>query len=280
MQSTMQYAPDRGSFVPPNLPRPVPSDSLPPGKFGPQAEHSATTTVTAPLRQTGSRILVVEQDAPLARFLGRCLAAERFAVDIVHDDYTAQDRLSAGSYDLVLMSVVPGLPEGMALLERTRRDQPRLPAIVLTAAAGSEDLVQALELGADDFVRKPFSFLELVARMRSVLRRSVEANPVSAGHQTRIGPLTVNREEYRVDRNGRSIDLTPREFEILENLAQHVGRPVSRATLMEEVWKTPFNPSSNIVDVYMKYLRDKIDHDGEAKLIRTVRGVGYVLDKC
>jgi len=144
---------------------------------------------------------------------------------------------------------------------------------VLTARNRTEDLVLALEQGADDCLIKPFSFLELLARLRSLLRRN-SALPVSS---SKVGNLTINREEHWVMRGERRIDLTAREFVLLEYLMNNVGKAVSRTTLMREVWNITFDSTSNIVDVYMKYLRDKIDMDEEVKLIRTVRGVGYVL---
>jgi DNA-binding response OmpR family regulator len=131
----------------------------------------------------------------------------------------------------------------------------------------------ALDQGADDYLIKPFSLKELMARIHSLLRRNSTPEVRSAN----VGNLTINREEHRVMRGERRIDLTPREFEILAYLMSHAGKTVSRITLMREVWNIPFDPSTNIVDVYMKYLRDKVDLDGEEKLIRTVRGVGYVL---
>jgi DNA-binding response OmpR family regulator len=144
---------------------------------------------------------------------------------------------------------------------------------VLTARNRTEDLVSALEQGADDCLIKPFSFLELLARLRSLLRRN-SSLPVCA---SKVGNLTINREEHWVMRGERRIELTAREFVLLEYLMNNVGKAVSRMTLMRDVWNINFDSTSNIVDVYMKYLRDKIDLDEEVKLIRTVRGVGYVL---
>ena len=145
--------------------------------------------------------------------------------------------------------------------------------LVLTARSRVEDRVLCLDTGADDCLIKPFSVMELLARVRVLLRRnSGSAHPVLA-----VGDLTLDRKEWKVERNGRVIDLTPREFAVLEFLMRNAGRPVSRARVMEEVWNTPFDPSTNVVDVYMKYVRDKVDSEGEKKLIRTIRGVGYVL---
>jgi len=163
--------------------------------------------------------------------------------------------------------------DGMAILKQVRLSQPRLPILVLTARNRTEDLLLALEQGADDYLIKPFSFMELLARVRNLLRRS--SSP--AVSSSKIGNLTINREEHWVMRGDRRIDLTVREFALLEYLMSNVGKAVSRATLMREVWNTQLDSTTNIVDVYMKYLRDKIDREGEVKLIRTVRGVGYVL---
>jgi two-component system copper resistance phosphate regulon response regulator CusR len=164
--------------------------------------------------------------------------------------------------------------DGMAVLKRVRLSQPRLPILVLTARNRTGDLVLALEQGADDFLIKPFSFQELLARVRGLLRRSSTPRVNSS----KVGNLTLNTEEHSVLRGDRRIDLTLREFNLLEYLMNNVGKAVSRSTLMQEVWNIPFDPTTNIVDVYMKYLRDKIDLAGEVKLIRTVRGIGYVLN--
>jgi DNA-binding response OmpR family regulator len=222
---------------------------------------------------TGSKILIVEDDVPLGKFLSRALTHKSFSVEVILDGEAAWEALQKFVYDLVILDLnLPGM-DGMTLLKRVRLNQPGPSMLVLTARNRTEDLVAALEQGADDCLIKPFSFLELLARVRGLLRRN--ASP--AAGSPKFGDLTINREEHRAARGTRQIDLTPREFSILECLMNNAGKAVSRATLMQEVWHVPFDPTTNIVDVYMKYLRDKIDVEGETKLLRTVRGVGYAL---
>ena len=242
-----------------------------------QSASPATLTRTAEksAAHTPVRVLVVEDDIPLARLLCSWLASEGFVGDAAHHGEAALAKLASDAYHLVLLDLnLPGM-DGLTLLPKVHAAQPGLPVMVLTGRSRTEDTVLSLNEGADDCLIKPFSLLELLARMRVLLRRRAallfESTP-------KLQPgLLLNREEYRVERDGRRIELTPREFALLEYLMQHSPKAVSRATLMEEVWRVPFDPSTNIVDVYMKYLRDKIDLAGEQKLIRTVRGVGYAL---
>jgi DNA-binding response OmpR family regulator len=218
-------------------------------------------------------ILVVEDDVSLAEFLGSELRAERYAVDLVHDGEAALSSLDERRYDLLILDLNMPKLDGIGLLQRAKPARPRLPMLVLTARSRVEDKVKALQSGADDCLTKPFSFAELLARVEALLRRNSGLIP----NFSQVGDLTLNREERRVERNGRRIELTPREFAILELLMRNAGRPVSRATLLDEVWNMPPDPSTNIVDVYMKYVRDKVDHPGEAKLTHTIRGIGYEL---
>lgn len=218
------------------------------------------------------RLLIVDADASLGNFLRHELEAAEFVVEVVHDSETALSALAGDTrWGLVILDVNLPQGNGMDFIQRVRAEKPRLPMLVLTARSRVEDKVLALQRGADDFVTKPFSFAELLARVQALLRRHAGAIP----NISEVGDLRLYREERKVERNGRRIDLTPREFSILEFMLRQVGRPVSRATLFEEVWQMPHQPLSNVVDVYMKYVRDKVDGPGERKLTHTVRGFGY-----
>jgi len=222
----------------------------------------------------GRRILIVEDDLSLASFLGSELRSEGFEVDMVHDGEAALETLQGGQhYHLLILDLNLPKLDGIGLLQRIKPGRPRLRMLVLTARSRVEDKVKALQTGADQCLTKPFSFAELLARVQALLRRDTGAIP----NCSRVGDLTLNREERRVERNGRRLNLTPREFAIIEFMMRNAGHPVSRATLQEEVWNMPADSSTNIVDVYMKYVRDKVDLPGEVKLTHTIRGVGYEL---
>jgi two-component system copper resistance phosphate regulon response regulator CusR len=196
-----------------------------------------------------------------------------FTVELIHDGEAALSSLQDHRYDLLILDLNLPKLDGISLLERVRPAQPRLPMLVLTARCRVEDKVSAFHSGADDCLTKPFSLVELLARVQALMRRNSGLIP----NCSKVGDLVLHRQERRVERNGRRIDLTPREFAILEYMMRNSGRPVSRATLFEEVWNMPSDPSTNIVDVYMKYVRDKVDLPGESKLTHTIRGVGYEL---
>jgi DNA-binding response OmpR family regulator len=219
-------------------------------------------------------IMIVDDDIALGKFLSRELTNRQFSTEVCQDGELATEKIKETNYDLVILDLNLPRMDGMAILKQVRLGQPRLPILVLTARNRTEDLLLALEQGADDYLIKPFSFMELLARVRNLLRRSSAPAVVNS---SKLGDLTINSEEHWVMRGDRRIDLTVREFALLEYLMSNVGKAVSRTTLMREVWNTQLDSTTNIVDVYMKYLRDKIDRDGEVKLIRTVRGVGYVL---
>lgn len=251
----------------------LPSDHAPIENFGPHPlkNSSDDKTSSAP---PARHILIAEDDASLGDFLTEELSVLGFVVDRVQDGEAALQALAANRpYDLLILDLNLPKIDGISLLRKARPDHPRLPILVLTARSRVEDKVDALECGADDCVTKPFSLVELLARIQAQLRHNSAASPNCSA----VGDLKMYREERRVERNGRRIELTPREFAILDVLMRNVGHPVSRATLLEEVWNTSTECATNIVDVYMKYVRDKIDLPGERKLTHTVRGFGYEL---
>jgi DNA-binding response OmpR family regulator len=219
------------------------------------------------------QILVAEDDVALAQFLRKSLERQQYAVNVVHDGQSVLQALSDMPYDLLTLDLnLPNL-DGMSVLKQLRPAKPRLPILVLTGRATLEDRIQALDTGADDCLTKPFSFVEFSARVRALLRR--QTGP--AGGVLRVADLVLNREEMRVERTGQRIDLTAKEFAVLEYLMLNARRPVTRAMIMENVWKSADDPKTNLVDVYVKYVRDKIDRNFTPKLIRTVRNIGYVL---
>ena len=222
---------------------------------------------------------MVEDDLPLGRFLLRTLRSAAHEAELVHDGVAALARLKPNGehpepeVTLVILDInLPGM-DGFEILQHLRPEQPRLPVLVLTALSKTEDTVRAFDSGADDCLVKPFSYVELLARVGALLRRNTGVIPQTS----QIADLKLHREDRLAARANRRVELTPREFGLLEYLMRKPGTPVSRAVLMEEVWGVSYDPSTNVVDVYMKYLRDKIDREGEIRLIRTVRGVGYVI---
>jgi DNA-binding response OmpR family regulator len=216
-------------------------------------------------------VLIVEDDRPLADFLSRSLAAEGFGAEILDNGDLAIQRLSEASFDLVLLDLnLPGC-DGTEVL-RVARERHRSTAIlVVSGRSGLQERVRCLDLGADDCLMKPFALSELVARSRALLRRS------QTGRESTLscGDLELNRVERTVRRAGVLIDLTSKEFALAEFLLQHQGQPVSRTELLEQVWKMPATSATNVVDVYINYLRRKIDHGFGGTLIHTVRGAGY-----
>jgi DNA-binding response OmpR family regulator len=219
------------------------------------------------------RVLIVEENVALAKLLATGLSAETIAVDIAHDGASAAGRLGLRSYDLVIVDLDTAEPEVRGLLGSLKTGRNDLHVLALGVRNGMESLVTALEQGADDYLFKPFSLVELMARVRALRRRSEAATPLPA----KSSKLTLHPSLCRAERDGRMIELTPREFALLDYLVQNAGKTVSRALLTQEVWNMPAEANTNIVDVYIKYLRDKIDGDHEEKLIRTVRGMGYFI---
>jgi two-component system, OmpR family, copper resistance phosphate regulon response regulator CusR len=219
------------------------------------------------------RILIVEDDAALSSFIKKGLEAEYHAVDAALDGEQGLSMAMGIDYDLAVLDLnLPGL-DGLTVLKSVRQRKPKLPVIILTARSRVEDRVQCLDSGADDYLVKPFSFLELSARARALLRRS----HLPSESVLTVLDLSLDRVERKVQRGGRSIELTVKEFALLEYLMRNAGRRLTRAMIIEHVWNLTFDSATNIVDVYVNYLRRKVDDGFPAPLIHTVRGVGYQL---
>jgi len=219
------------------------------------------------------RILVVEDDAPLASYIRKGLEAEHYAVDVALDGEQGALMARELDYDLLVLDLNLPKLDGISLLRNLRPSKPEVPVLVLTARPLVEDRVQALDSGADDCINKPFSYSELSARVRALMRRG---RP-SLESILQVADLQLNRIERKVRRNGRQIELTAKEFALLEYLMRNAGRRITRSMIIEHVWNISFDTSTNVVDVYINYLRKKVDDGAAFRLIHTVRGVGYEL---
>ncbi len=217
------------------------------------------------------RILVIEDERKVAEFVARGLRAERFAVDMANDGQAGWDMAKACQYDLVVLDLMlPGL-NGLEVLKRIRRQGSQVPVLILTARAGTAEKVEKFEAGADDYLTKPFAFDELLVRVKALLRRG---SP-DRSSLLRVGDLEIDRQKQQARRAGKRIELTSKEYGLLEYLASNAGRIMSRTMIIEHVWDESFQGLTNIVDVYVRHLRSKVDDENPKKLIRTVRGVGY-----
>jgi DNA-binding response OmpR family regulator len=217
------------------------------------------------------RVLVAESDRALGAFLRQGLDAEDYVVDVTTNDEEARHLVEQRPYDLLVLDVSPDHPSATEIIGRMRELKPHLAILVLTAEAGVEGRVRVLDQGADDCLVKPFAFAELSARVRALLRRGSYVSESIL----RVEDLELNRIEHTVKRGGKTIDLTPKEFALLEYLLRHAGKDVTRTMIIENVWNLSFDTMTNVVDVYINYLRKKIDLGADTKLIQTVRGVGY-----
>ncbi len=220
------------------------------------------------------RILLVEDERKVADIILRGLKAERFAVDVQHDGQNGWLSAEAYNYDLIILDLMlPGLT-GTEVLEKIRRKNKQVPILILTARDAMDDKVKNFEAGADDYLTKPFAFAELLVRVKALLRRG----PVNRSSVLRVGDLEIDRLSQNVKRAGKKIELTAKEYSLLEYLATNPGRGFSRTMIIEHVWDQSFQGLTNIVDVYVRHLREKIDDAFPTKLLRTVRGVGYSLE--
>ncbi|MBS1824033.1 MAG: response regulator transcription factor [Acidobacteria bacterium] len=219
------------------------------------------------------RILVIEDEKRIADFLSRGLESAGYAVDVAHDGQAGLDLLHQTDYDLLVLDLNLPDMDGLDVLEKVRNRKVSPPVLILSARNAVDDRVKGLELGADDYLVKPFAFVELLARVRALLRRG---QPIP--ERLQVGDLVLDCIRRKVTRSGHPIELAPKEFSILEYMMRNPGRPLSRTMIVEHVWDMDYDGLTNIVDVYIRHLRTKIDENTTTRLIHTVRGIGYMLD--
>ena len=218
------------------------------------------------------RILVVEDDQKVASFIERGLGQEGYAVDVLHDGREAAAQVAIVDYDAIVLDLMLPGRSGVQVLRDLRACKPALPVLILTAKDSIEERVAGLDSGADDYMGKPFALAELSARLRALLRRGTPRET-----RLRLADLEMDTVRRTVLRGGRAIDLTPKEYALLEFLMRHSDRPVTRSLIIEHVWDIHFDSVSNVVEVHINALRNKIDRGFAPPLIHTVRGVGYIL---
>ncbi len=219
------------------------------------------------------KVLIVEDEKELALTLKKGLEENSFAVDVSHDGEDGLFMAENYPYDVLLLDIMLPKMDGLAILNTLRKKKIDIPVVLLTARGEVEDRIKGLNIGADDYIAKPFDFSELLARLRSVIRRSKgKPAPVIV-----IGDLTIDTNSREIRRGGRDIKLSAKEYNMLEYLALNKNRVIGRTELMEHIYEMDADPDSNIIDVYINYLRNKIDKDFSVQLIHTVRGAGYVL---
>jgi len=219
-------------------------------------------------------ILVVEDERRLAQVVRRVLEEEGHTVDVAYDGEEGLAVATDGSHDVIVLDILLPAMDGFEVCRSLRRDRVDTPILLLTALDSVDDRVRGLDAGADDYLPKPFAFQELLARLRALGRRKVQAREPTA---LEVHGLRLDLRRRRAERNGRTIDLSPREFSLLEFLMRNEGRVITRTQMLDHVWGYDYATDSNLVDVYMAYLRRKVDRGDDSKLIRTVRGVGYAI---
>ncbi|HUW99995.1 MAG: response regulator transcription factor [Phycisphaerae bacterium] len=219
------------------------------------------------------RLLVVEDDREMAKYLKRGLQEAGYAVDVASDGEDGLHQGLSGEYDAVVLDLMLPVRDGVSLVTEWRGRDLRMPIIILTARDAITDRVRGLDAGADDYLVKPFSFAELLARLRALLRRG----PAGGETELRAADLRMDLAAHRAFRGREELDLTPKEFALLEYLLRHAGQVVTRTMIINHVWNYDFDPGTNVVDVHVRRLRLKVDEGRKVRLIHTVRGVGYVL---
>ena len=219
------------------------------------------------------KILVIEDEKKVANFLQKGLKEEQYVVDVAYDGLDGEDLATTNDYDLILLDIMLPGKDGIEILKTLRQRQINIPVIMLTAKEMVEDKLKGFNAGCDDYISKPFSFEELLVRIRAVLRRGsgVLSNVLS------FADLSLDLISHKVLRDGREIELTAKEYTLLEYLVRNPNRVLTRTMIAEHVWDYNYDSFTNVIDVYINYLRNKVDRGFATKLIHTVRGVGYVL---
>ena len=220
-----------------------------------------------------TRVLVVEDEKRIADFLGRGLESAGYTVTIAHDGTSALEAVHTLEQDLIVLDLNLPDMDGLKVLEKIRNRKVSPPVLILSARSNVDDRVKGLESGADDYISKPFAVVEFLARVKALLRRGAPLQD-----RLQVGDLTLDCIRRKVTRAGENIELAPKEFSILEYLMRNRGRPLSRTMIVEHVWDMDYDGLTNIVDVYIRHLRSKIDDRFPVRLIHTVRGIGYVID--
>lgn len=218
------------------------------------------------------RILVVEDTIKVASFIQRGLEASQYQVDVEHDGEAGLNRLLVEDYDLAILDVMLPKMDGFSVIKAMRKQGVKVPVLLLTARGAVEDKVAGLDVGADDYLTKPFAFEELLARVRALLRRGA-----AAAEMLELADLRLDPAKRQVTRANKRIELTAKEFALLEYLLRRQGQVLSRSVIAQHVWGVDYDTFTNVIDVYVNYLRKKIDSDFQIKLLHTVRGAGYVL---
>jgi len=221
------------------------------------------------------KLLVVEDEKKTAAYLHKGLGENGFVVDVASQGEEGLHLARTGEYDLLILDIMLPERDGWSVIAELRRAGKQTPVLFLTARDAVQDRVKGLELGADDYLIKPFAFSELLARVRSILRRGPSRQPETL----RIGDLELDLLRHKATRSGQRLDLTPKEFLLLSLLARRSGEVLSRTLIAEQVWDMNFDSDTNVVDVHVRRLRAKVDDPFERKLLHTVRGMGYVLEE-
>jgi DNA-binding response OmpR family regulator len=223
------------------------------------------------------KLLIVEDEPKVAAFLNQGLSEQGFNTDVVYDGQMGLKMAQRNSYDIILLDVIVPYINGIELCKSIKESQPNVPIIMLTALGTTDDKLSGFDAGADDYLVKPFEFKELLARIRALLKRSGGQQPTA--NKLKVADLELDLDKKRAARNGKVIDLTAKEFSLLEYLMRNKGRVVSRAEIAEHVWEVTFDTGTNVVDVYVNLLRKKVDKEYEVKLIQTRIGSGYILSE-